>query len=981
MKNIQLHFCLQWHAKHLLQTLVNKLPKAYLPNLLSLLFCLSVSQLSAQTDSEYDIIDVEDELKKVCWPIKNTSKTEATTIQLETDTAGFPTQKAGGLASPRRLYNAVEIPNIFPNPDTAEIFDLIGNPMIINGDTIRFLPSTMVAALAQASMNPPLTPGYHWVGYESTPFKPDNVAVYLYNIFHRWYEGMPCNYESYGGRQWNSDNSGLSNTADTTFQPHPVVATIDQPISCYGFNNGVIKFNYNPMNYYTFSLNGSATTVSNVFSNLTAGIYTLTITDSFTNSCDTIITLTQPPSLGSSVTVTNCGAFTWPVSGLTYNTSGTYFFNSTVAASICPKQDTLILNITTSASTTTSVTSYNFYTWPVSGQTYTNSGIFFNNTVTPTGCAVNSILNLTIINSPFNMALVIDQPISCFGANDGSIQATAFPGSANYIYTLNGGMQMNNTGFFSGLGPGTYTVCAGNGTSTIPVCKTITLTQPAPLQVTLLTDSLVSCAGNDGKIRAIISGGTSELQPYLTFWTNAANVHLNPTNNFVTTLNNLGAGIYNISVEDDNGCLATQSILLDTIPSLSVTAFAKDVDCEGFGTPIIRTISGGSVPYTVLINGAPPLFVYPAGTYTILVTDARGCTATTLVTVDLAQPKYTTMTATSCGPYYWSMNGATYTNSGTYMVELYTVRWCPIYSYLYLTVYNDTSTSTIDTACNSYQWSSNGMIYTASGIYTATSLTANGCIRSDTLNLTIHQSSTATVTVNAINGFVWPVNGSVYTQSGNYTATLVNAKGCDSIITLQLTINNLPSHLNLRCFIEGYMESDNSMKPVLQNQLQAAPLSACDTIIVELHQTQQPFATLHTLHTVLQRNGDANCTFPPLFDSFFVVIKHRNALETWSALPVKLSGIPAQYNFTNAANKAFGANQVQVSPGRWAFYSGDIDRTENIDLADLFLLENEIANFNFGYLAEDINGDGTVDLLDLPTVEFNVANYIFSIHP
>lgn len=52
-----------------------------------------------------------------------------------------------------------------------------------------------------------------------------------------------------------------------------------------------------------------------------------------------------------------------------------------------------------------------------------------------------------------------------------------------------------------------------------------------------------------------------------------------------------------------------------------------------------------------------------------------------------------------------------------------------------------------------------------------------------------------------------------------------------------------------------------------------------------------------------------------------------------------------------------------------------------MDLLDMSLLETEINNFGFGYLAPDINGDGNVDLLDSPIVETNINGFIYSIHP
>ena len=1102
---------------------------------LFVLLLTTSAKLFAQTESTYQVVDKSDEQKKICWPQVNTSKTEATTDKMKTDPGPNAAPASGGLAPFRSLFTAVEVPNSFP-PPTIEIYDLLGNPLIINGTAIQFNLSTVASFKADSTLG--TTQNYHWVGYMSNPFQPDNQGVYYYNIFHRWTTNMPCHYESLGGRQWNSDNSGHANYSDTTFDPHPVLASIIQPVSCYGANNGVIKFNTHPLNYYTFTLNGGNPTINNTFSSLAAGTYTLTITDSFFNSCDTVITLPQPPSAGTSISVSNCGNYTWATNGLTYNSSGVYIFNATSAAG-CPKQDTLILNITSNAINSNTVTAYNAFTWPVNGVTYTSSGNYFFTSTSTTGCQTSSVLHLTIINTPFNMNLAIDQPISCFGNNDGSCQATAFPASLVYFYQLDGGVQSNTTGFFQNLSIGTHTVCAFNGSSS--VCKTVTFVNPLPLNVSIVTDSIVSCLGNDGGFSAIISGGTNISQSYLTFWTNSSNVLLNPVpNNFDTYITGLVPGVYHLLVEDDNGCTKSVTKVMNAAPPLNVTAIAPPIHCFGGTTSIIPSSIGGVPPISYTMFGFPLGTNYPAGSYEITATDSRGCTATTMV--DFGQPAQltSTLTTTECTSYYWSMNGTTYTASGTYFAMLTSIAGCTIMNILNLTISQNTTASLSITACNSYLWSQTnatytnsgtytatslnssgclhtttlhltinhsntsssntvacnsfnwtvagasnpynvsgvytatslnssgclhtdtlhltinhsttaaqtvvacnaytwtvpgaGNTYTASGNYTATSLNSSGCLHTDTLHLTINHSTTAaqtviacnsftwntpgtgitysasgnytaaslnalgcthtdtlhlsikhstssTVSVTANNAYTWTANNITYSLSGNYTATLINSVGCDSLLTLQLTVNSNSSVLNLRCFIEAYMEDIGLMKPVLDNQLQPTSINACDTIIVELHNPVTPFATVVAAKSVLNRDGFTTCNFPPLSGNYYIAIKHRNALETWSSVPVFISSTPANYNFTNAASKAYGANQLEASPGVWAFFSGDVNHDENIDLIDVSIVEQDISNFANGYMGTDVNGDGNVDLLDSPFLETNLSNFIFSVHP
>jgi len=187
--------------------------------------------------------------------------------------------------------------------------------------------------------------------------------------------------------------------------------------------------------------------------------------------------------------------------------------------------------------------------------------------------------------------------------------------------------------------------------------------------------------------------------------------------------------------------------------------------------------------------------------------------------------------------------------------------------------------------------------------------------------------------------------------------------------------------LNLNCFIQGYWDGAGAMLPVLANQGITSGPNSCDSISIELHNATAPYAVSYSTKTILNKNGTASCTFPFLNGAYYIALKHRNALETWSAAPVLMTASPVNYNFSTSNSKAYGSNQVQLSNGVWAIYSGDLNFDQNIDLMDTPLLETAIANYNFGYYPTDLNGDGNVDLLDIPLLEINISNFVFSTHP
>jgi hypothetical protein len=78
---------------------------------------------------------------------------------------------------------------------------------------------------------------------------------------------------------------------------------------------------------------------------------------------------------------------------------------------------------------------------------------------------------------------------------------------------------------------------------------------------------------------------------------------------------------------------------------------------------------------------------------------------------------------------------------------------------------------------------------TATTSYILTGTDANGCVGTDTVSVIVNNTSSSTQTQSALDSYTWPMNGQTYTQSGQYTDTLLNAAGCESIVTLDLTLS------------------------------------------------------------------------------------------------------------------------------------------------------------------------------------------------
>ncbi|MBC9813890.1 SprB repeat-containing protein, partial [Crocinitomicaceae bacterium CZZ-1] len=283
-------------------------------------------------------------------------------------------------------------------------------------------------------------------------------------------------------------------------------------------------------------------------------------------------------------------------------------------------------------------------------------------TLTPTntlGCPF--IPNdITISLTQFTDAITINPvDISCFGLANGSIDLTIDSGTPGYSYAWNNGATTED---ITSLPAGTYSVniTDANGCTNT---QTITLTEPPVLTasttaVTYAGGWNVSCNGaSDGAIDLTVSGGTPG---YSYVWNNGATTE---------DLSGLTAGTYSVTITDANGCTNTQTITLTEPPVLTASTTAVtyaggwNVSCNGASDGAIDlTVGGGTPGYSyVWNNGATTedLSGLTAGTYSVTITDANGCTNTQTIT--LTEPPVLTASTTAvtyAGGWNVSCNGA-----------------------------------------------------------------------------------------------------------------------------------------------------------------------------------------------------------------------------------------------------------------------------------------------------------------------------------
>jgi len=198
-----------------------------------------------------------------------------------------------------------------------------------------------------------------------------------------------------------------------------------------------------------------------------------------------------------------------------------------------------------------------------------------------------------------------------------------------------------------------------------------------------------------------------------------------------------------------------------------------------------------------------------------------------------------------------------------------------------------------------------------------------------------------------------------------------------------VSVTTLPSNtiVNLKLFIEGYYDTTtNLMRPVLLNQGVGVSTTNVDTITVELRNSNN--ILIASTSPLLQTDGTAQAVFNlALSGSYYIVIKHRNAIETWSATPQNIGVNPIFYDFTTSPSKAYGNNMTQIKAGVYGFYSGDLFQDNFIDLSDYSVWETDYNNSLLGFLVSDLNGDGFTDLSDYSIWEANYNSSITSILP
>ena len=188
--------------------------------------------------------------------------------------------------------------------------------------------------------------------------------------------------------------------------------------------------------------------------------------------------------------------------------------------------------------------------------------------------------------------------------------------------------------------------------------------------------------------------------------------------------------------------------------------------------------------------------------------------------------------------------------------------------------------------------------------------------------------------------------------------------------------------LSLTAFLQGLYQGSSTMTSSPFNADGTTPTNIADTITVELHDASTQALSYSVIGTI-STSGTGTFTFPAGVNgnSYYISVRHRNSIQTWSTAPVLMNPTGTTYNFSTAATQAAGSNLVNDGSGVYMIYTGDINQDGAVDFNDYPSLDIASSSGVLGYDSSDLNGDASVDFNDYPMIDINSSNGVLSTTP
>ncbi|TYA72007.1 T9SS type B sorting domain-containing protein [Seonamhaeicola marinus] len=472
------------------------------------------------------------------------------------------------------------------------------------------------------------------------------------------------------------DDYNCEYTESYTIDPLPsisVVGQVTENVSCFGAADGEANFVVSNTTSFTYTINGGTSNTGTSPINLTglsAGNYTIVITDTVTNCTATETVTVDTPSAALSVS-TSTNALTCISGGsVTVTATGgwgnyTYELEQPDTSVLGPQTNNTFSNLTQAGTYTVTVTDAN-------------------------NCVETATFNLT---TPTNPTATIDAASDyCYDpVNGATLVVSASGGLPPYEYNINGGA-FNTSNTFTGLTPGNYTIVVRDANGCDVTIATQTIEPQLQLDATLIK-GLDCSATPDGSISITPNGGTA---PY-TFEVNYNGGGFTTITGTVSPYTASADGTYEFRVTDSQGCVAQSTVVVNPLTNPTATVTAVNPTCDGDTNGSVQIIpSGGVGPYEFSFNGSgfstTSLYgTLAAGTYNYQVRDANECVFSGSVTLtapsalttstsatpfscsvtNISQPSVITVTVPTTGtaPYQYSFNGSGFSATNTFTVN------------------------------------------------------------------------------------------------------------------------------------------------------------------------------------------------------------------------------------------------------------------------------------------------------------------------
>ena len=652
-----------------------------------------------------------------------------------------------------------------------------------------------------------------------------------------------------------------------TVNPLPTMTIEGDDTICSGTPSILTAYPDNSLYSWSWS-NGDTTQAITVQEQ---GTYSVTVTDE--NSCQnstssTVTALPLPPApecstLPNSSCTSDNGSITvaYPVgTGFTYSIDGEHFQNSTVFQNLADG----LYNVTVQNS---------------------------DGCLSLTTVSVDAIGNIVDAQATANTPCA-GQSITLFGNSSSTGVTYSWTGPNGFTSNEQNPVIPNASSEIAGSYYLTVTQASTNCSKSVPV--TVQVNTPS-VTLAYLSDTAV-CVGGDITLNAALSSEPTGSVTYL--WTSEAGYSSTQQNNTIHNAQALHAGTYEVVATASltmagTTCTVTDSkiisVTMNPLPNIIISG--ENSTCEGVSAT--WTASGANSYLWSNNSTSNPILVSEAGTYIVEGTDTNGCVNTAAKSLIVNVPQPVTAQHTACESYEW--HDSTYTTSGIYTYSHLDAQGCTQVDTLVLTINYGTHNTSAITSCNQYTWNApsgttyatdstsvlidyyinavncpsadtltvtinsteyadlhvsicdnelpyhyvNGQIDTTFDIGTPSLLTvpytlstANGCDSIVTLHLTVKHSVTELVEATACDSYIW--NDSTYAESGVYSKIFTAANGCDSTVTLNLTINHSVTELVEATACDSYTWNDSTYTEsgIYSKILTAA--NGCDSTITLL---------------------------------------------------------------------------------------------------------------------------------------------------